>query len=157
MNGYWHFSALAAGASALIIINGNLWFIFGYFIWLAYLYLFRGLNWLPVLCASISFLFFIFYIPTVETTPTSISAEQESQHAFTGIIDTPIKETPTYIQFVLKDQSGEKMAVYHFKQYSSSSLSDINAEYGQSCQIKGKMERPNPATNPGQLDRKSVV
>lgn len=155
MKGYWHFIALSASISALTVIYGHYWFIFGYFAWLFYLYLFRGLNWQVILYSSLTLLVFIFYIPSVDHTPSSVTTESShSQLLMTGTIISPLKETPTYIQFSFeKDSDAQNLLVYYFKNDSDSRLlSDINAQYGQTCQISGKTDRVQHATNPGQFD-----
>lgn len=156
MNGYWHFIALSIAISAVTIIYGNYWIILGFMAWLFYLYLFRGLRWTTVLCSSLFFLFFMFYIPTPDTQSNEVTPELQDNTPMIGTITTPLKETPTYTQFIFQEENtGNEMLVYFFKNNTgnaSPQLTSINAEYGQTCEINGTIDPVEHATNPGQFD-----
>src|SRR5699024_433927 len=147
--------ALSASLSALTVIYGDYWFIFGHFAWLLHLYLFRGLKWRVILFSRLSVLIFIFYIPSVHHSSSSLTPVLSHSHLLLpGTTILPLKETPTYIQSSFeKDSDAQNLLVYYFKNDSDSRLlSDINAQYGQTCQISGKTDRVQHATNPGQFD-----
>src|SRR5699024_325796 len=127
MKGYWHFIAISAGIGALFIIYGNYCFIIGFLAWLFYLYLFRGLGWIKVLCSCLAFLFFMYYIPSLDTPSTPLISDIEIDSPMSGIIKAPLKETPSYIQFVFQDENTDnKMLVYYFKHKSDPYIGQLN-------------------------------
>src|SRR5699024_2476642 len=156
MNGYWHFIALSAGISALIIVFGNYWFVLGFLAWLFYLYVFRGLGWIKVLCSCLAFIFFMYYIPSPDPPSTAPSSDMKDDFPLSGIIKSPLKETPSYIQFVFQEEGTDnRMLVYYFKHKSDRRIGQVakmNAGNGQACEINGTIDTVQSATNPGQFD-----
>lgn len=161
MNGYWHFAALATGISALTIIYGHYWFMIPFLCWLVYLYLFRGIRVLPVLLSCLSFIFFIFYIPSANTPHEIKTSPLPDNASLTGTIKNPITETAALIQFPLQEKNTKnKVLVSYFKDESDTQshiINDTDIRYGASCKIAGDMEDAEAATNPGQFDYQTYL
>lgn len=159
MNGHWHLTALAAGISALTIIYGHYWLMVVFFIWLIYLYLFRGLNVVPIMVACTGLLFFLFYIPSQDISTVPPAAPDNA--SVTGTIKNSINETSAYIQFVLHEENTQqKVQVTYFKQDAepgSRILNDTNIRYGARCRLDGDTEKADEASNPGQFDYRDYL
>lgn len=156
MRGYWHFVALSVLMSTLTIIYDNYWFLFGYFLWLFYLFYHERLGKLPLFISLTFFLFFSFYIPAIENTSHTVDLSHTEQQIFTGKIVRPLTVSDKKVDFLLRDQaSGDRSLVIYFpREFDSKSIKEKYAQfaYGASCEIKGSINVPNESRNPGQFD-----
>lgn len=156
MRGYWHFIALSVVISTLTIIYDNYWFVLGYFLWICYLFYHERLGKLPLLISLTFFLFFSFYIPAIEKTPTTTDLSSSEPQVFTGKIVRPLMVSERKIDFHLRDQtSGDELLVIYFPRGISSKSEKEKYEqfaYGASCEITGSTNVSNESRNPGQFD-----
>ncbi|MGY0694323.1 DNA internalization-related competence protein ComEC/Rec2 [Virgibacillus sp. FSP13] len=158
MKGYWHFPAISVAVSILTTIFHTYWFAGGLMLWLLLLYVSNRLGKIPIIISLTLFLFFYAFIPTI--TPIEQPTPNDTASQLSGKIVGPINNTVKKIDFVLRDQSTKtKFLVVYFP------VKDENVLYkniamlkdGASCQLNGKVERPDGSRNPGQFDYRNYL
>lgn len=155
MKGYWHIAALSVVVSVLTIIFENYWFVIVLFLWLCYLFYYKRLGKLPLLIALTFFLFFSFYIPTIDKTENSTHIKDTHQQIFHGKIVRPLLISPTKVDFIIKDEiSNQKLLVIYFPNDDGALNRGKYKElaHGATCTISGQTDEPSVSRNPGQFD-----
>ncbi|WP_106497088.1 DNA internalization-related competence protein ComEC/Rec2 [Lentibacillus sp. Marseille-P4043] len=153
MKGYWHFPAISVAMSILTIIFHTFWFAVGLILWLLLLYVFNRLGKVPIIISLTLFLFFYTFIPTI--TPIEQPTSNDTVSNLSGKIVGSINNTAKKVDFVLRDQlSKTKFLVVYFTNEEENIRNKNIAmlKDGASCQLKGKVERPDGSRNPGQFD-----
>lgn len=150
MKGFWHIVALSASLAAIsIILSFNLFIVL--FIWLGFLYWDRRISIPTFLLSITAFLFFLHYIPPIET---EFSPTANASDIIQGrIIESPIIQM-NKVEIILElDFSSEKVIVLYFPE-EREELQDAvySLRHGASCIIQGETERPEGARNPGEFD-----
>jgi competence protein ComEC len=156
VKGYWHFAAIAATMSILTVLFDSYWFVFGFFLWLSYLYYDRRLGKLPFFISLASFLLFSLHIPPITANDSQTDTFPPSNSSLSGKIVSPIHFTDQKIDFILEDdQSNSKLLIVYFpEKQTPRNVLEINPslKYGASCVMAGQPELPDTSTNPGQFD-----
>src|SRR5690625_4600687 len=155
MKGYWHIAALSVVVSILTIIFQNFWFVITLFLWLFYLFYNKRLGKFPLLIALTFFLFFSFYIPSIDQTTNSTHMKDNQQQTFRGKIVRPLLIGSSKVDFIVRDElSSNKLLIIYFpndddvlnrNQYAA-------LAYGATCKIRGQIDQPSMSRNPGQFD-----
>lgn len=155
MKGYWHIAALSVVVSILTIIFQKNWFVITLFLWLFYLFYNKRLGKFPLLIALTFFLFFSFYIPSIDKTTNSTHMKDNQQQTFRGKIVRPLLISSSKVDFIVEDElSNNKLLIIYFPNDDDILSRDKYAElaYGATCKISGKIDRPSMSRNPGQFD-----
>lgn len=156
MRGYWHFTAIATAISILTVYSDSYLFIIGFFLWMVYLYYCHQLGKLPIIISFVFLLFFSFYIPGIDINSSPDERMLADDESFTGKIVRPPSITEKKAEWLLQgEQSNHKTAVVFFpgKEPTHLSLQYYSLfKLGSRCTVKGKLNSPSQARNPGQFD-----
>ncbi|MGM8364640.1 DNA internalization-related competence protein ComEC/Rec2 [Virgibacillus sp. W0181] len=156
MKGYWHFTAFAVVCSILTVRFQTNWFAVILLLWLFYLYYLKRLRIIPIVLSLIIYLFFSYYIPSIDsTTPTESDASTEQ--VLTGKIKSSITTSAKRIAFTFKSEQNQKLLAVIFLEQEESSKGINDLKHGATCTIRGELVSPEPATNPGQFDYQTYL
>lgn len=150
MKGYWYVPAFGVVSSALSIIYHSNWFILIFFIWLLVLYYGNRLGKLITLTSIALSIFFFFYIPNLETILQEEVTSSSQETDLLGQIASPINESSSKIDFVLKEYTSNKKILIVY--YKNNQKIKHNLKFGATCNIEGTPELPSQSRNPGQFD-----
>ncbi|MFC4022733.1 DNA internalization-related competence protein ComEC/Rec2 [Oceanobacillus longus] len=153
MKGYWHIAALAAGAAIIKIYFNNDWIILVFLLWIFYLYFYERLRKWPIIVSLTAFIFFSFYIPSIESHETIDYKFPVEETLYNGKISGPVTKTEERLEFVVKENNTESnILVLYFpdKNIDKSMVNHLN--HGAECTLKGTAELPAQSKNPGQFD-----
>lgn len=156
MKGYWHFAALSVVVCILTIIFQNYWFVVVLFLWLFYLFYNDRLGKLPILIALTFYLFFSFYIPTIDKTTNPPYTKNTQEQTFQGKIIRPLSISTVKVDFLIKDDvTNNKRLIIYFPNEDAQDFNEkkyTELAYGAVCKIKGRIDPPSVSRNPGQFD-----
>lgn len=157
MKGYWHIVALSASIAVISVILGKNLFLF-VFLWLVFLYLNQRLKIIPFLLSICSFLFFLVYLPAINLVADT-SSEITSQNLILGKIIEYLAIQSNKIEFILEEMdSEEKIMVLYFPQNDEIKTEEAShIRYGGFCTVKGELELPQSARNPGEFDYREFL
>lgn len=152
---HWHIFAIATLMSMMTKVHGSYLFFILFVVWLLYLFHMQRITIFLLVIAVGSYLFFLFYIPSVHfSTDTAITNSKETT-TFTGKVSSSVTKTDHKIEFTMYEEvSGKRVLVSFFIKEKNDidhrSLRQV--QYGATCQITGLLSNPDTATNPYQFD-----
>jgi competence protein ComEC len=156
----WHIPAIAAVFAVLTKVFYLYWFIVVFFGWLCFLLYKYRLEKLPAALSLVSFIFFLFYLPSsdVEQSPRMISTDKNEGEMIIGEIITPVSMTSQKIELTLKEQgSGEQILLIHFLNDDGISIDTEMLKHGAVCTVQGERQIPPHSRNPGQFDYQNYL
>jgi len=146
-------TALATCASISYVLTEQMFFLIIGLLWLTFLIFLKRLNLLPFIISLAALIFFSYYIPTLSDPKLEQIDEQHIQ--LTGKVVQPLEQTLKKLQFTVRDsKADEKYLVLYFPQEDEyiSESSKQSIKYGATCTLKGTVNLPERARNPGQFD-----
>lgn len=146
-------TALATCASISYVLTEQMIFLIIGLLWLTFLVFLKRLNILSFIISLAALIFFSYYIPTLSDPKLEQIDEQHIQ--LTGKVVQPLEQTLKKLQFTVRDsKADEKYLVLYFPQEDEyiSESSKQSIKYGATCTLKGTVNLPERARNPGQFD-----
>ncbi|WP_245843794.1 DNA internalization-related competence protein ComEC/Rec2 [Oceanobacillus rekensis] len=157
LKGYWHFVAFAAGAAIINVYVNNGWVILAFLLWLFYLYFYERLRVWPIIISLIVFIFFLSYIPQVESHEVKETIPTEEAN-YKGSISGPVTITEDKLEFVLKESNSEqRLLILHFPKTHIEPHVINSLSAGAECTVRGTVELPTESRNPGQFDYRNYL
>ncbi|QTM99888.1 DNA internalization-related competence protein ComEC/Rec2 [Sediminibacillus dalangtanensis] len=152
MKGNWHLIAFAMLASSLSVFHHKLIIAFFFLLWISLLYLRKRLTGKHALFAFSSLVLFSgWFVFTNQPSPSTSSDPEIIQ----GKIIGSIQNTPEKTEFTLKDRTnGIKTLVTYYNNKEKEEPGGATSEHlrrGADCHIKGRLELPQQASNPGEF------
>lgn len=149
--GYWHVTALGLLAVIMHTVLEVKLFLFIYAAWVLALYMLGRLPLAPFALSFLLFFFFLFFLPYAFQTEMPVLQAQQTVHK--GRIISDVNMTPTAVSFSFQhEQTSHISRIYYFPHDKLKQDWPDDIQYGASCQLRGKEELPEPASNPGQFD-----
>src|SRR5699024_4914211 len=112
-----------------------------------------------LLLSTIAFIFYYYYIPSVNEVESTTNPKIEQQTKFHGKVIGSVKETDSKIEFSFKDlQSNTNFSAVYFIDDSASVPPDSShISSGSYCNISGSLSKAEPASNPHQFDYRTYL
>ena len=158
LKGYWHFAALAAGAAIINVYVNNGWIILAFLLWLLYLYFYERLRIWPIITTLIIFIFFLSYIPQIESHKAKENDIPTIETNYKGTISGPVTITTDRLEFTLKiSNSKQQLLILYFpdKKIEPRIINRLNN--GATCTVQGTVELPSESRNPSQFDYRQYL
>lgn len=147
MKGYWHFCAISSLVGIVLALNDLYFILLIYFTWIAFLHKKIKINNKIVISSLCFFVFFFVYYSFSHNDVPNVELDKST---FKGEIVSEVLIFDGKIEFTFYDEiNNAKLLVKSFE-FDEQLLHKL--AYGATCQIKGTLQIPRMATNPGQFD-----
>ncbi|HIS29284.1 MAG TPA: DNA internalization-related competence protein ComEC/Rec2 [Candidatus Avamphibacillus intestinigallinarum] len=150
MKGYWHIVALGIIMIQFYDHFDNIWFIGIFLCWLMLLFSLKRLPFKPfmvTLCCMGAI-----YAYDVEEITVSKEVKTDKQVTLEGVVKSTVSKNEKKLRFVFAlTNSKQKVSVIYFPT-SKKPQYPKTIRHGATCNITGKWDKPQMATNPGQFD-----
>jgi len=162
MKNYYYMYVFAVVLTAYTVKTTRLYPLLIYIILLLILLMWKRITIVHFLVFLCLISFFYHYFPHSTSEKFEIETAETMVHTFSGKIVTSPITTDTYVQFSLKEENtNERILVTYFKNETDKS-EQVNhvverLYFGNTCTIRGKLARPERATNPYQFDYRTYL
>lgn len=146
----------AVVVTAYTVKTANMYPLLFLFLYFIYLYIRRYMTISHILAIFVTIIFFYYYFPPLFDPSMNLNETESIATTVQGRIVSHIRKTDAFIQFTLHDEKLKKrILITHFRHETDDDKSFdhiLSKLFLQNkCTVKGKLERPERATNPYQF------